>query len=139
METRCTAPIPGGYYPCPEHQRVNNSLVHERCAAGAPKFCETCGAAAAVNCDVARHVDALREEIAGMSVLPCLPAVETLTVKPGDRLVLRYPGKLSGHAMDNLRLEIDRLALPGLKPVLVLQEGAQLAVLTENNQPQDLA
>jgi hypothetical protein len=67
--------------------------------------------------------------------LPKVTEAKRLTLNPGDRLVLRFPGRLSQYVAARLVVAVPQyLGMPGLK-VLVLDEGADADVLGPGEDP----
>jgi hypothetical protein len=65
-----------------------------------------------------------------MSDLPEITDVQRLTLKPGDRLVVRSPDRLSAQAADMIRQRvIAAFALDPDAPVLVLPSGISVEVV----------
>lgn len=63
---------------------------------------------------------------------PTLPAFEIakLDLKPGDFLVLRFPGKLTPEMVDRLKTQLDGAGVVQKAKILVFEGGADLAVFT---------
>lgn len=64
-----------------------------------------------------------------MTALPEVTEVQRLTLSPGDRIVVRVPGRLDKMMAAYVTNQVRRgLRLPDSVPVLVLDDGASLEV-----------
>jgi hypothetical protein len=56
--------------------------------------------------------------------------VQRLVLKPGDRIIVRMPGRIDRAGAEDVERQVRaRLELPGEVPVLVLPEGMSLEVV----------
>jgi len=65
-----------------------------------------------------------------MDELPEITEVERLTLKPGDILVIRYPGRVSPQDADRIK-KVMRSRLDESIPILILDSGAAVEVIGE--------
>lgn len=62
--------------------------------------------------------------------LPEITAAERLTLRPGDALVIRFPGQISRHEADRVTARVRAtLKLDDAIPVLILPAGASAEVV----------